>query len=40
MLRRLLLVPALPVLYAVSAAYWFVAGQAIERRLGTRRARY
>jgi hypothetical protein len=39
MFRALLTVPALPVVYVVSTAYWFVASRVIERRLGVLRGR-
>ena len=32
-LKLLVKLPALPLLYATSAAYWFVASRIIERRL-------
>lgn len=37
MLRALLLIPALPVVYVASGAYWLVVEHIVKRRLGEAR---
>lgn len=37
MLKLMVKVPALPVVYASAAVYWFVASRIIERRLALHR---